>query len=152
MSSDNESDADEQDGSAADEDTTTGGEGAADDEGGDDDDDDDGGFGDDFDDFEEGGEGDDFGDFDDGFQQQGEEEMETTFDKAPEQPSVPAPPPGPVSQQYSIPGLHDPEASFMVMHWLTGSMRSLCLISKISARLRTLPLPYSPMLMRCTPR
>ncbi|OAG05902.1 uncharacterized protein CC84DRAFT_1119428 [Paraphaeosphaeria sporulosa] len=55
---------------------------------------DDDGFGDDFDDFEEGGEGDDFGDFDDGFQQ-GEEDAETTFDKAPEQPSIPAPSMGP---------------------------------------------------------
>jgi hypothetical protein len=58
---------------------------------------DDGGFGDDFDDFEEGGEGDDFGDFDDGFQQ-GEEQAETTFDESPDHPSVPAPSPGPVSQ------------------------------------------------------
>lgn len=61
---------------------------------------DDGEFGDDFDDFEEGGEGDDFGDFDDGFQ--GEEQAETTFEKPPDQPSVPAPSPGPVSQKYSI--------------------------------------------------
>lgn len=64
---------------------------------------DDGEFGDDFDDFEEGGDGDedDFGDFDDGFQQ-GEEHAETTFDKPPDQPSVPVPSPGPVSQRYSI--------------------------------------------------
>lgn len=62
---------------------------------------DDGEFGDDFDDFEEGGEGDDFGDFDDGFQQ-GEEDAETSFAKPPDQPSVPAPSPGPVSQHYSI--------------------------------------------------
>jgi hypothetical protein len=62
---------------------------------------DDGDFGDDFDDFEEGGEGDDFGDFDDGFQ--GEEQTETTFDNPPHQPSIPAPSPGPVSQNYSIP-------------------------------------------------
>ncbi|KAF1955345.1 hypothetical protein CC80DRAFT_415663 [Byssothecium circinans] len=55
---------------------------------------DDGDFGDDFDDFEEGGEGDDFGDFDDGFQQ-GEEDAETSFDNPPDQPSVPAPSPGP---------------------------------------------------------
>lgn len=60
-------------------------------------------FGDDFDDFEEGGDGDDFGDFDDGFQQ-GEEDIETTFDKPPEQPSIPAPSLGPVSQQYSTSG------------------------------------------------
>ncbi|KAF1851470.1 uncharacterized protein K460DRAFT_329562 [Cucurbitaria berberidis CBS 394.84] len=51
------------------------------------------GFGD-FDEFEEGGEGDDFGDFDDGFQQ-GEEEAETSFDKPPDQPPVPAPSIGP---------------------------------------------------------
>jgi hypothetical protein len=57
---------------------------------------DDDGFGD-FDEFEEGGEGDDdFGDFDDGFQQ-GEEPAETSFDKPPDQPPVPAPSPGPVS-------------------------------------------------------
>lgn len=55
---------------------------------------DDGEFGDDFDDFEEGGEGDDFGDFDDGFQQ-GEGHAETSFEKPPDQPSVPAPSPGP---------------------------------------------------------
>lgn len=61
---------------------------------------DDGEFGDDFDDFEEGGEGDDFGDFDDGFQ--GEEQAETTFEKPPDQPSIPVPSPGPVSQKYSI--------------------------------------------------
>lgn len=68
---------------------------------GNDDVEDDGEFGDDFDDFEEGGEGDDFGDFDDGFQQ-GEEDAETSFDKPPDQPSVPAPSTGPVSQHYSI--------------------------------------------------
>lgn len=56
--------------------------------------DNDGEFGDDFDDFEEGGEGDDFGDFDDGFQQ-GEERVETSFDKPPDHTSVPVPPPGP---------------------------------------------------------
>lgn len=62
--------------------------------------DDDDGFGD-FDDFEEGGEADDdFGDFDDGFQ--GEDEGETTFEEPPNRPSVPTPPPGPVSQNYSI--------------------------------------------------
>jgi hypothetical protein len=55
------------------------------------------GFGE-FDEFEEGEEGDDdFGDFDDGFQQ-GEEQAETSFDKPPDQPSVPAPSSGPVSQ------------------------------------------------------
>jgi hypothetical protein len=59
------------------------------------------GFGDDFDDFEAGGEGDDFGDFDDGFQ--GEEQTETTFDAPPDQPPIPTPSPGPVSQTYSIP-------------------------------------------------
>ncbi|KAJ4366224.1 hypothetical protein N0V83_007860 [Neocucurbitaria cava] len=58
-----------------------------------DDDADDDGFGD-FDEFEEGGEGDDFGDFDDGFQQ-GEQEAETSFDKPPDQPPVPAPSIGP---------------------------------------------------------
>lgn len=63
-----------------------------------------GDFGDDFDDFEEGGDGDDFGDFDDGFQQ-GDEHAETTFEKPPDQPSVPAPSPGPVSQQYSVPDM-----------------------------------------------
>lgn len=62
-----------------------------------------GDFGDDFDDFEEGGDGDDFGDFDDGFQQ-ADEHAETTFDKPPDPSSVPAPSPGPVSQLYSIPG------------------------------------------------
>ncbi|KAF2450873.1 hypothetical protein P171DRAFT_503658 [Karstenula rhodostoma CBS 690.94] len=83
VSSDSEDDdADDQDASAAD---VTEGDGAAED---------DDGFGDDFDDFEEGGEGDDFGDFDDGFQQ-GEEDPETAFDKAPEQPSMPAPSLGP---------------------------------------------------------
>ncbi|KAL1611967.1 hypothetical protein SLS60_000190 [Paraconiothyrium brasiliense] len=85
VSSDNEDDVDDQDASAVDEHDTTEGDGAAE---GDD------GFGDDFDDFEEGGEGDDFGDFDDGFQQ-GEEDTETTFDKTPEQPSIPAPSLGP---------------------------------------------------------
>jgi len=56
------------------------------------------GFGD-FDEFEEGGEGDDdFGDFDDGFQQ-GEQPVETSFDKPPDQTPVPVPPPGPVSLQ-----------------------------------------------------
>jgi hypothetical protein len=69
----------------------------------------DGEFGDDFDDFEEGGDGDDFGDFDDGFQQ-GEEHAETTFEKPPDLPPVPAPSPGPVSQQYSILGLLSSEA------------------------------------------
>jgi hypothetical protein len=55
------------------------------------------GFGD-FDEFEEGGEGDDdFGDFDDGFQH-GEQQAETSFDKPPDQPPVPVPPPGPVSR------------------------------------------------------
>jgi len=63
---------------------------------------DDGEFGDDFDDFEEGGDGDDFGDFDDGFQQ-GEEQAETTFDKAPDHSSIPAPSLGPVSLNYSSP-------------------------------------------------
>lgn len=61
----------------------------------------DGEFGDDFDDFEEGDEDDDFGDFDDGFQQ-GEGHAETSFEKPPDQPSVPAPSPGPVSQHYSV--------------------------------------------------
>lgn len=64
---------------------------------------DDGDFGDDFDDFEEGGDGDDFGDFDDGFQQ-GEQDTETTFDKPPEQASIPAPSLGPVSRKYSMLG------------------------------------------------
>lgn len=63
-----------------------------------DDDADDDGFGD-FDEFEEGDEGDDFGDFDDGFQQS-EHEAETSFDKPPEQPPVPAPSIGPVSHDY----------------------------------------------------
>lgn len=55
------------------------------------------GFGE-FDEFEEGDEGDDdFGDFDDGFQQ-GEIPAETSFDKPPDQPAVPAPSPGPVSR------------------------------------------------------
>ncbi|KAF1973658.1 hypothetical protein BU23DRAFT_532853 [Bimuria novae-zelandiae CBS 107.79] len=86
MSSDSEdADADEPSGSAADDHEITEGGSAVED---------DGEFGDDFDDFEEGGEGDDFGDFDDGFQQ-GEEDTETTFDKPPEQPSLPAPSPGP---------------------------------------------------------
>lgn len=93
MSSDNEDDGtDDGDASAAD--VTEGDDVAEDDDG----------FGDDFDDFEEGGDGDDFGDFDDGFQQ-GEEDPETTFDKAPEQPPMPAPSMGPVSEKYSIPGL-----------------------------------------------
>jgi hypothetical protein len=96
VSSDSEDDdADDQDASAAD---ATEGDGAAEE---------DDGFGDDFDDFEEGGDGDDFGDFDDGFQQ-GEDDPETTFDKAPEQPSMPAPSMGPVSEKYSIPGLRSP--------------------------------------------
>jgi hypothetical protein len=69
----------------------------------------DGEFGDDFDDFEEGGDEDDFGDFDDGFQQD-EEHAETTFSNPPEQPSVPSPPPGLVSQQYSIPAQLSSEA------------------------------------------
>lgn len=60
------------------------------------------GFGD-FDEFEEGGEGDDdFGDFDDGFQQ-GEEQAETSFDKPPDQPPVPAPSPGLVSHSNASP-------------------------------------------------
>lgn len=63
----------------------------------------DGDFGDDFDEFEEGGEGDDFGDFDDGFQ--GEEQAETAFEKPLDQTSIPAPPPGPVSQRYTIPDI-----------------------------------------------
>jgi hypothetical protein len=63
---------------------------------------DDDGFGD-FDEFEEGGEGDDdFGDFDDGFQQ-GEEPAETSFDKPPDQPPVPAPSPGLVSLNNTSP-------------------------------------------------
>lgn len=66
--------------------------------------DNDGEFGDDFDDFEEGGEGDDFGDFDDGFQQ-GEERVESSFDRPPEHTSVPVPPPGPVSRNHSIQSL-----------------------------------------------
>jgi hypothetical protein len=58
---------------------------------------DDDGFGE-FDEFEEGEEGDDdFGDFDDGFQQS-EEPTETSFDKPPDQPPVPAPSPGHVSR------------------------------------------------------
>lgn len=58
---------------------------------------DDDGFGE-FDEFEEGEEGDDdFGDFDDGFQQ-GEDQAETSFDKSPNQPPVPTPSLGPVSQ------------------------------------------------------
>ncbi|KAL5424701.1 hypothetical protein PMIN04_003084 [Paraphaeosphaeria minitans] len=92
MSSDNEDDEiDDRDASAAD---VTKDDGAAEDDDDDDGGNDDDGFGDDFDDFEEGGEGDDFGDFDDGYQQ-GEEDPETTFDKAPEQPSMPAPSMGP---------------------------------------------------------
>lgn len=95
MNFDNEDgDADGSDASPAESVHDTEGDGAAEE---------DGEFGDDFDDFEEGGDGDDFGDFDDGFQQ-GEEHAETTFDKPPDQPSVPAPSPGPVSQQYSILG------------------------------------------------
>ena len=103
MSSDNEDDdANEPSGFAADDEhDITEGDGAAED---------DGEFGDDFDDFEEGGEGDDFGDFDDGFQQ-GEQDSETAFDKPPEQPSIPAPSPGPVSQKYSIPGLESSEVT-----------------------------------------
>ena len=93
MSSDNEDDADELNGFAGIDHDQPEGDDAAED---------DGEFGDDFDDFEEGGDGDDFGDFDDGFQQ-GEEDIETTFDKPPEQPSIPAPSLGPVSQQYSTP-------------------------------------------------
>jgi hypothetical protein len=62
------------------------------------------GFGE-FDEFEEGEEGeDDFGDFDDGFQ--GAEQEETSFDKAPDQPPVPAPPPGLVSRSNVIPCPH----------------------------------------------
>jgi hypothetical protein len=97
---DDEDDADQSDGSAVDfPDETTGNNEVTED----------GDFGDDFDDFEEGGDGDDFGDFDDGFQQ-GEEHAETTFDKPPDQPPVPAPSLGPVSQQYSILGLLSSEA------------------------------------------
>jgi len=96
MSYDDEGgDADESDASAAESTKVFGGDGEAED---------DGEFGDDFDDFEEGGEGDDFGDFDDGFQQ-GEEGAETTFDEPTNQPSVPAPSLGPVSQRYSILGV-----------------------------------------------
>lgn len=142
MSSDNEDDdADDQDASAADELNNTEG---------DDEMEDDDGFGDDFDDFEEGGEGDDFGDFDDGFQQ-GEDNPETTFDKPPEQPSMPAPSLGPVSEKYSVPGLRSLDDScFAVMHRLTGCMRSLSLISKTSPPLKMLPLPHSLTLMRFT--
>ena len=97
--SSNSDDADEPNGYAADDDEIPEVDDAAEDDGdfGDD-------FGDDFDDFEEGGDGDDFGDFDDGFQQ-GEQDTETTFDKPPEQASIPAPSPGPVSRKYSMLGL-----------------------------------------------
>lgn len=114
-SSSDDDDADEPNGYAADDDEVAEVDDAAEDDG----------FGDDFDDFEEGGDGDDFGDFDDGFQQ-GEQDNETTFDKPPEQASIPAPSPGPVSRKYAMPGFVPAQAPVLtVMHWLTG-LRVAC--------------------------
>jgi hypothetical protein len=111
---------------------------------------DDGGFGDDFDDFEEGGEGDDFGDFDDGFQQ-GEEQAETTFDEPPDQPSVPAPSPGPVSQNIQS------QIDCALMHascsdecGLTWDVCSRFWISRNSRHLKRLYMQRSLTLMKST--
>jgi cobalamin biosynthesis protein CobT len=111
---------------------------------------DDGGFGDDFDDFEEGGEGDDFGDFDDGFQQ-GEEQTETTFDEPPDHPSVPAPSPGPVSQNMQS------HIDYALMHescsdecGLTWDMCSRSWISRNLGHLKKLYMQRSLTLMKFT--
>jgi hypothetical protein len=96
---------------------------------------DDGDFGDEFDEFEEGGDGDDFGDFDDGFQ--GEEQTETTFDKPPDQPSLPAPSLGPVSENYSIPRQSCLNAyACCDPHGLTWDLRSRCWTLRSSQRLK----------------
>ena len=111
---------------------------------------DDGDFGDDFDEFEEGGEGDDFGDFDDGFQ--GEEQTETTFDKPPDQPSLPAPSLGPVSQTTSIPR-HAYSATCVRCdsQGLTWDLCSPSWILRSSHRSKTLLVQHNRTLMQYTP-